>query len=127
MKSDLIVNTRASFVYKCLTFVVKQDIFWFEVSVNDPLLMEVLQALDDLRCIVTGPRLVKARVVLIHIIDVVPTEMLQGHQRNITNSCEMETEIRSRVAFCLYSIATLTTSIWQMLIFMFLHVDLHQV
>ena len=77
---------RASFEYKCLTFIVKQHIFWFEVSVDDPLLMEVLQALDDLRCIVTGPRLVKARVVFIHIIDVIPTEMLKGHQRKVTKS-----------------------------------------
>lgn len=57
---------------KCVTLVIQQNIFRFEVSVDDPLLVEVLHALDDLSSVVTGPRLIKARVVLIHIIDVIP-------------------------------------------------------
>lgn len=56
-----------------LTLIIQQHILWFKVSVDDPLLVEVLQALDDLSSIVTGPRLFKPRVVLIHIINVIPS------------------------------------------------------
>ncbi len=48
---------------------------WFEVSVDDPLLVEVLQALDDLSSVVASPRLIKPRVVLIHIINVIPSSI----------------------------------------------------
>lgn len=34
--------------------------------------MEVLQALDDLTDVETGPRLAETRVVLVHQVDVIP-------------------------------------------------------
>ena len=53
--------------------IIQQHVLWFQVSVDDPLLVEVLQALDDLSSVVAGPRLVKPRVVLIHVINVIPS------------------------------------------------------
>lgn len=61
-----------SWVHVFLTLIVQQHILWLQVSINDPLLVEVLHALDNLRRIVTGPWLIKAWVVLIHIVDVIP-------------------------------------------------------
>lgn len=60
------------FLAKCPTFIVQQHVLWFEVSIDDPLLVEVLHALDDLCGVVTGARLFKAWVVLVHVIDVIP-------------------------------------------------------
>ena len=55
-----------------ITIVIEQHVFWFQISVDDPLLVQVLHTLDDLSCVKTGSGLVKARVVLIHQVDVVP-------------------------------------------------------
>lgn len=54
------------------TLIVEQHVLRFEVSVDNPLLVQVLQALDNLSSVVTGPRLVEAWVVLIHVVDVIP-------------------------------------------------------
>lgn len=65
----------ATYVYithACPTLIIQQHILWFEVSVYDSLLVEVLQALDDLSCIVAGPRLLKPWIVLIHVVDMIP-------------------------------------------------------
>lgn len=59
-------------VYVFLTLIVQQHILRLQVSVDYPLLVEVLHALDDLCSIVTGPWLIKAWVVLIHVVDVIP-------------------------------------------------------
>ena len=55
-----------------LTFIVKKNILWLQVPVDDSLLMEVLQALNDLSSIIARPELVKAWIILIYVIDVVP-------------------------------------------------------
>lgn len=60
-------------MYKSVTFIIQEHILWFEVSVDDSVLVEVLQALDDLSSIVTGSCLIKSWVVLIHIINVIPS------------------------------------------------------
>lgn len=54
------------------TFIVKKNILWLQVSVDDFLLMKVLQSLNDLSCIITCPRLIKAWIILVYIINVVP-------------------------------------------------------
>lgn len=59
-------------IIKGFTVIIQQHIFWFEVSVDDSFLMEVLQALDDLTDVETGPGFVETRVVLIHQVDVIP-------------------------------------------------------
>lgn len=54
------------------TLIIQQYILWFEIPVDDPLLVEVLHALDDLSGVVAGPRLAETGVVLIHVVDVIP-------------------------------------------------------
>lgn len=58
--------------------IIQQHVLWFEVSVDDPLLVEVLHALDDLSGVVAGSWLVKPRVVLIYIINVIPRCIREG-------------------------------------------------
>lgn len=55
-----------------LTVIVQQHVLRLEVAVDDASLMQVLQATDDLRCVVDRAGLWEARVLLIHIVDVVP-------------------------------------------------------
>lgn len=55
-----------------LTIIVQQHVLRLEVTVDDASLMQVLQATDDLRCVVDRAGLWEARVLLIHIVDVVP-------------------------------------------------------
>lgn len=57
---------------ECLTLIIQQHVLWFEVSVDDPLLVEVLHALDDLSSVVTGSRLIEPGVVLVHVVNVIP-------------------------------------------------------
>lgn len=57
---------------KRFTIVIQQHVFWFEISVDDSLLVEVLQALDDLSDVETSSGLLKPWVVLIHQVDVIP-------------------------------------------------------
>lgn len=63
-------------VLRHLTLIIQQHILRFEVSVNDPLLVEVLHALDDLSSVVAGSRLVKPGVVLVHVVDVIPGRVM---------------------------------------------------
>ena len=63
---------------RCVTLIIQQHILRLEVSVEDPPLVEVLQALDDLSSIVTGSRLLKPRLVLIHVINVIPSSIREG-------------------------------------------------
>lgn len=62
--------------YGHLTLIIQQHVLRLEVSVDDPLLVEVLHALDDLSSVVAGPRLVKAGVVLVHVVDVIPGRVM---------------------------------------------------
>lgn len=55
-----------------MTLIIQQHVLWFEVSVDDPLLMEVLHTLDDLSSVVAGSRFIKAWIVFIHVINVIP-------------------------------------------------------
>lgn len=57
-----------------LTVIVQQYVLWLEVTVDNASLMQVLQATNDLCCVVDGPWLREARVLLIHIVDVVPED-----------------------------------------------------
>lgn len=59
-----------------LTLSIQEHILWFEVSVDYPLLVEVLHALDDLSSIVAGSWLIKTGVVLVHVVDVIPGRMM---------------------------------------------------
>lgn len=61
-----------------MTLIIQQHILGLEVSVDDPLVVEVLQALDDLSGIVTGSWLLKPRLVLIHVINVIPSSIREG-------------------------------------------------
>lgn len=66
------------------TFIIQQHIFRFEVSVDDSFLVEVLQALNDLGCVVAGPWLLEPWVVLVHVINVIP-----GCRRELTEFDQM--------------------------------------
>lgn len=57
---------------ECLTLIIQQHVLWFEISVDDPLLVQVLHALDDLSSVVAGSRLIEAGVVLVHVVNVIP-------------------------------------------------------
>lgn len=57
---------------ECLTLIIQQHVLWFEVSVDDPLLVEMLHALDDLSSVVAGSWLIEPGVVLVHIVNVIP-------------------------------------------------------
>lgn len=69
-------------VYRCmkscsresLTFVIQQHVLWFQVSVDDPVLVQVLQPADDLSCVETRSLLIETRILFIHIIHVKPVE-----------------------------------------------------
>lgn len=60
------------------TIIVQQHIFRFEISVDDSFLVEVLHALDDLSNVETGSGFIKAWVVLIHQVDMVPSDILEN-------------------------------------------------
>lgn len=70
-------NTR-DYIFRFCTLIIQQHILWFEVSVDDPLLVEVLHALDDLSSVVAGPRFIQPWVVLIHVINVIPNGIREG-------------------------------------------------
>ena len=55
-----------------VSLLVYEQVLRFEVSVDDSLLVEVLQALDDLGKVETSSGLAEPWVVLIHQVDVVP-------------------------------------------------------
>lgn len=57
---------------KHFTCVVQQDVLWLQVSVDDPVLMEMFQPTDDLSCIETRSLLIKARILFIHIVHMIP-------------------------------------------------------
>lgn len=74
---DLAVSISTSMVHemlqrKWLTCIIQQYIFWFQVSVDDPMLVKVLQPTDDLSCIETCSFLIKTRVFFIHIVHMKP-------------------------------------------------------
>lgn len=58
-----------------LTCIIQQYIFWFQVSVDDPVLVEVLQPTDDLSCVETCSLLLKTRIFFIHIVHMKPVKM----------------------------------------------------
>lgn len=62
----------------CLTFVIQQHVLRLEVSVDDAPLVQVLQAAENLGRVEDGARLLEARVLLVHIVDVVPGGRLCG-------------------------------------------------
>lgn len=65
-------NTTGRLRKSGLTRIIKQHILWFQVSVDDPVLVEVLQAADDLGCVETRSLLVEAGILLIHVVHVEP-------------------------------------------------------
>lgn len=54
------------------TCIIQQHVLWFQVSVDDPVLVKVLQPTDDLSCIETRSLLVKTRILFIHVIHMKP-------------------------------------------------------
>lgn len=75
------------FFFTHLTLIIQQHILWFEISVDDPLLVKMLQALDDLSSIVAGPWFIKSWIVLIHIVDVVPIDTeVNNPEKDILNT-----------------------------------------
>lgn len=62
----------------CLTFIIQQHVLRLEVSVDDASLVQVLQAAEDLGRVEDGAWLLEARVLLIHVVDVVPGGRLCG-------------------------------------------------
>lgn len=55
-----------------LTFIIQEHVLGLEVPVDDGSLVQVLQAADDLGRVEDGAWLPEARVLLIHIVNVVP-------------------------------------------------------
>ena len=71
-------DVRGSLRGGCLTFVIQEHVLRLEVPVDDAPLVQVLQAADDLGCVEDGAWLLEARVLLVHIVDVVPEGRLCG-------------------------------------------------
>ncbi|TNN37993.1 hypothetical protein EYF80_051848 [Liparis tanakae] len=77
--------------------LVSRRILWSEFCLplapqrdpDDPLLVEVLQALDDLGDVETGSGLVEARVVLIHQADTSPNPPLPSTRKSRNQSASM--------------------------------------
>lgn len=61
-------------VHRSLTCIIQQYVLWFQVSVDDPVLVKVLQPTDDLRCVETCSLLIKTRVFFIHIVHMKPVK-----------------------------------------------------
>lgn len=59
---------------KWLTFIIQQYVLWFQVSVDDPVLVKVLHPTDDLSCVETRSLLIKTRIFFIHIIHMKPVK-----------------------------------------------------
>lgn len=57
-----------------LTCIIQQYVLWFQVSVDDPVLVEVLQPTDDLSCVETCSLLIKTGIFFIHIIHMKPVK-----------------------------------------------------
>lgn len=57
-----------------LTCIIQQYVFWFQVSVDDPVLVEVLQPTDDLSCVETCSLLLKTGIFFIHIVHMKPVK-----------------------------------------------------
>lgn len=59
-------------VNKCfsvfLTCIIQEDVFWLEVSVYNPVLVQMLKPTDDLSRVITSSSFIKAWILLIHII-----------------------------------------------------------
>lgn len=50
-----------------LTCIIQQYVLWFQVSVDDSVLVKVLQPTDDLSCVETFSLLIKTRIFFIHM------------------------------------------------------------
>lgn len=61
-----------------LTCIIQQYVLWFQVSVDDPVLVKVLQPADDLSCVELGSLLIKTGIFFIHIIHMKPVEHKGG-------------------------------------------------
>ena len=61
-----------------LTIVIQEHVLRLEVAVDDAVLMQVLQAADDLGRVEDGAWLLEAGVLLVHIVDVVPVGRPRG-------------------------------------------------
>ena len=66
------MQRREMLLRKWLTCIIQQYVLWFQVSVDDPVLVKVLHPTDDLSCIETCSLLVKTRILFIHIIHMKP-------------------------------------------------------
>lgn len=85
LSSAPVYNTLITDRWLTFTIIIQQHIFWFEISVDDSFLMEVLQTLDDLSDVETGPGLLKPGIVLIHQVDVIPS-WTRGQRSPNTNT-----------------------------------------
>lgn len=71
---------------ECCTFIIQQHVLRFEVSVDDPLLVEMLQALNDLGHVVARAWLIESWVVLVHVINVISgMEKSERERPNLMN------------------------------------------
>lgn len=57
---------------KCLTCVVQQYVLWFQVSIDDPVLVKMLHPTDDLSRVETCSFLIETRILFIHVIHMKP-------------------------------------------------------
>lgn len=91
------------------TFIIQQHILRFEVPVDDSLLVEVLQTLNYLGHVVAGPWLLKAWVVFIHIVNVIP-----GCRRGTPEYDQMcWTNKRQKVKYgCIWAITSCLLHSW---------------
>lgn len=53
------------------TCIIQQYVLWFQVSVDDPVLVKVLQPTDDLSNVETRSLLIKTRIFFIHVIHMI--------------------------------------------------------
>lgn len=90
-----------------LTVIVQQHVLRLEVAVDDASLMQVLQATDDLRCVVDRAGLWEARVLLIHIVDVVPA----GRTPREVHTPQDRDSLGLRAHVCQHGVVTLGSSI----------------
>lgn len=61
-----------------LTCIIQQHVLWFQVSVDDPVLVQMLEPTDDLTCVETSSILIKTGILLVHVIHVKPVEHKGG-------------------------------------------------
>lgn len=64
-----VIKYPQAWVFTC---VIQQDVLWFQVSVDDSVLVEVLQATDDLGRVEACSLFIKTWIFFIHVVHVKP-------------------------------------------------------